>query len=132
MYCTGCPTKHDSWWIVFHNLLSCLIPKRIIKITYMVVISIYLFIYINNCQNGWTDRALTWPQGKFIDDKIFKNLRTKNSTFMKFANPRTFFWFGFTLFTKRKCSQLKYKMGAKHPKSLVKVTIDFKLYYIFE
>jgi len=32
---TGCPTKHDSWLIVlnvfFHNLLSCLIPKRIIK-----------------------------------------------------------------------------------------------------
>ena len=31
---TGCPTKHDSWWIVlnvfFHNLLSCLIPKKII------------------------------------------------------------------------------------------------------
>ena len=33
---TGCPTKHDSWWIVenifFHNLLSWLIPKTIIKI----------------------------------------------------------------------------------------------------
>jgi len=32
---TGCPTKHDSWWIVldvfFHTLLSCLIPKKIIK-----------------------------------------------------------------------------------------------------
>ena len=32
---TGCPTKHDSWWIVlnvfFHNLLSCLIPKKIKK-----------------------------------------------------------------------------------------------------
>ena len=31
---TGCPTKHDSWWIVlnvfFHNFLICLIPKRII------------------------------------------------------------------------------------------------------
>ena len=31
---TGCPTKHDSWWIFlnvfFHNFLSCLIPKRII------------------------------------------------------------------------------------------------------
>ena len=30
---TGCPTKHDSWWIVlnvfFLNLLSSLIQKRI-------------------------------------------------------------------------------------------------------
>ena len=28
---TGCPTKHNSWWIVqngfFHYLFSCLIPK---------------------------------------------------------------------------------------------------------
>ena len=33
---TGCPRKHDSLWIVlnvfFHNFLSSLIPKRIIKI----------------------------------------------------------------------------------------------------
>ena len=32
---TGCPRKHDSWWTIlnvfFHNLLSSLIPKSIIK-----------------------------------------------------------------------------------------------------
>ena len=32
---TGCLTKHDSWWIAlnvfFHNLLSCLIQKKITK-----------------------------------------------------------------------------------------------------
>ena len=43
---TGCPTKHDSWRIVlnvfFYNLLSSLIPKRIIKISHGSQITVKL------------------------------------------------------------------------------------------
>jgi len=43
---TGCPTKHDSWWIVlnefFHNLLSILIQKRLIIIYKKYNIAVYL------------------------------------------------------------------------------------------
>ena len=47
----------------------------------------------------------------------------QNKIFIKFnqisLNPRNFVRFCFTIYTMRKCSQLKYKIGAKRPECLV-------------
>ena len=57
--------------------------------------------------------VLTRPKGRFIDNQYFKNLP---STYF-FIKSDNFFIFCFTM--KRKSLQLKLKMGAKHPESLV-------------
>ena len=62
-----------------------------------------------------------------MDDQIFKNLQLQNSVFENFENSRNFFYkirkifvcFCFIMYTKRKCSQLKKKIGVKRPKRLV-------------
>ena len=48
--------------------------------------------------------------GKVIDDQIFKILPPTKFDFFDFV---------FTMYTKKKCSQLKKKIGTKRPKSLV-------------
>ena len=51
-----------------------------------------------------------------MDDRIFKNLPPQKFDFWKFLKSTKFF---FTMYTKRTCSQWKWKMGAKRPNSLV-------------
>ena len=69
----------------------------------MILAELHLYIYVlclsvcllvcpfvsNKLQNGWTDRAqffwnLTWPQGRFMDDRIFTNLLLIKLDFWKF------------------------------------------------
>ena len=66
-------------------------------------------------------------RGRFMDDRIFKNLPQIKIDFWKFWKSTKFFdkiqeifvWFCFTMHSKRQCSQFKKKMGAKRPKTLV-------------
>ena len=69
---------------------------------------------------------LTCPQERFMI-KISKIGLKQNSIFIKFWKFTTFFFiksanffrFCFTMYTKRKCTKLKEKMGAKCPNRLV-------------
>ena len=65
--------------------------------------------------NGWSKFQ------KLASNKIrfSENLKNSWNFFIKSAN---FFCFCLTIYTKRKCSQLKKKMDAKRPESLVKKT----------
>ena len=99
--------------------------KSIIR--YRTGLSIYLLcLYVcllvsNKLENGWTDRAqIFW--GTLRDHRegiwMFKPSKTsfqQNSIFIKFQKTTKFFFkksaifcFSFPMFTKRKCSQLKY------------------------
>ena len=95
----------------------------------------------NKRQNSWTDRiqkkfwVLTWPQGRFMDDRIFENLPL-TTIFIKFSQNfyeirEHIFLFCFTVYTKRTCSQLKKKMGAKCPKRLVSLCKLYRYYRLF-
>ena len=65
------------------------------------------------------------PQGRFTKHQNFKTSTKfechqflKNPRFIFIESTNILFCFCFTMYTKRKCSQLKQKMGAKRPKSL--------------
>ena len=60
---------------------------------------------------------LAWPQGKFLDDRIFKNLPQTKFYFWKFWKSTIFFnrRIFLMMFSKRNCLQMKLKMGAKRP-----------------
>ena len=58
---------------------------------------------------------ITWPQGRFMDDQIFKNLPQSKFDFWKFWKYTTFFFIKSANFF----SQWKGKMGAKRLASLV-------------
>ena len=68
-----------------------------------------------------------------MDDQNFNkiqfslNFRNPRHCFIKSAN---FFCFCFTMYTKRKSSQLKYKMGVKRPENLVSYFLYFSTYLL--
>ena len=68
-----------------------------------------------------------------MDDQNFNkiqfslNFRNPRHCFLKSAN---FFCFCFTMYTKRKSSQLKYKMGMKRPENLVSYFLYFSTYLL--
>ena len=75
---------------------------------------------------GWSKEDVNMTPGKVYKYQNLKNLSpTKFDFLSKFENTTNFFiksanflhFVCFTLYTKRKCSQLK--MGAKRPESLV-------------
>ena len=72
----------------------------------------------------WLDIA--WPQGRFMDDIVFKYLPLTKFDFWKFWKSTNFYkipkilcFFCFTVYTKRKLFTIEKKMGAKYLKSLV-------------
>ena len=63
--------------------------KSIYKFSLSVCLFVCLFVS-NKRQNGWTDRAQIWPQGR-NDDQIFKNLPPSKFDFWKFWKSTEFF-----------------------------------------
>ena len=60
---------------------------------------------------------IMWPQGRFMDSKDLPPTKFDLHKILKIheiflENPQTLFCFCFTMYTKRKCSQLEEKMGA--------------------
>ena len=53
-------------------------------------------------------------QGRFMDDRIFKNFPLKNWIFENFENPRNFFLF--TILNKEKRFTIEIEYGRKVPK----------------
>ena len=93
----------------------------------------------NKRKNGWTGLVhifcmtlydLAWPQGKFMNDRIFKSLLLKKSIFENFEIPWNFLFkihdifCCFSMYIKITCLQVKQKMGAKRSISLVDLYYD--------
>ena len=63
-----------------------------------------------------------------MDDRIFKNLPPSKFYFENFENPQKFSFknprnFCFTIYSKRTCSQYKWKMGTTRRNSLVYIIV---------
>ena len=88
-------------------------------------INIFYFIFKSNKRsNGWTDRVQSFC-GTSHSPRKFWNPRH----FL--WNPRTCFLFCFTMYTKRKCIQLKKKISAKRIKGLLhKQKVDVLLTWV--
>ena len=99
----------------------------------MACLSVCLLVCLfvsKKSQNGWTDRAKIFcgisrdPREGLWMIKFSIICLHQNLIFENFENPRNFFlirkfFFFFTMYTKIKCSQWKWKMGAKRTNSLV-------------
>ena len=82
-------------------------------------LSVYPFVS-NKRQNGWTNRA----PGKVYGRPNFQKFASNKIQFLKinkffYKIRELFLCFCFPMYSKRTCLQLKWKMDAKRPNSLV-------------
>ena len=89
-----------------------------------VWVSVCLFVWLYPI-NVKTAEPIATPEKVYEWSNFQKFASSKSWLSLNFENPRNFFWnpriffYYFTLYSKSKCLQLKQKMGAKRPVSLV-------------
>ena len=111
-------------FVLYYKYLSSLIhPYQSWYSDHSLLYIYFACLFVSNKrQNGcWTIRVQipcgTWhdPMGRFMDDRNFKNLPPTKIDFHYIFKIHDFFiicdFFCFTMYTKRKCSQLKQKQA---------------------
>ena len=98
-----------SWFLATVNMFnpspSYFICHYLSIYIYILCFSVCLFVS-NKRQNGWTDRVHFFlPQGRFMDDRIFKKFASNKIRILKILKIHEFFCYCFTVYTMRKCSQ---------------------------